>query len=138
MMKRVSCVALAAALLPIIPAFAQAPKGAAASAAVQKEFSGFITKFRAALKANDAAAVAGLAKLPFQNDSAIADAAQFRARIYRPDFTAKTRTCLQREKPIYDRDGDGNDSYSIGCGEHIFVFTRTPTGFLVTDIAMND
>jgi len=138
MMKLASCIVLAAALMSIIPAFAQAPKSTAASAAVQKEFSSFITRFRAALKANDAAAVAGLAKLPFQNDSAIADAAQFRAKIYRPDFTAKTRACLQREKPVYDRDGDGNDSYSVGCGEQIFVFTRTPAGFLLSDIAMND
>ncbi|MGJ4854881.1 hypothetical protein ACN6KF_000817 [Labrys sp. La1] len=138
MMKLVSCVALAAALLSIIPASAQEPKSAAASAAAQKEFNGFIAKFRAALKANDAAAIAGMAKLPFQNDAAIADAAQFRAKVYKPDFTAKTRACLQREKPVHDRDGDGNHTFSIGCGDNIFVFTRTAAGFLLTDIAMND
>jgi len=34
------------------PAFAQAPKKAVASPALQKEFDGFIEKFRAALKSN--------------------------------------------------------------------------------------
>ena len=37
--------------------FAQAPKKAVASPALQKEFDGFIGKFRAALKVNDSAAV---------------------------------------------------------------------------------
>ena len=138
MMRLTSCLALAATLLSIAPASADTVKKPAQAAAAQRDFNGFIAKFRAALKSNDAVAVAGLAKLPFQNDSAIADAAQFRAKIYQPDFTAKTRACLQREKPVYDRDGEGNDTFSIGCGEQIFVFTRTPKGFLLTDIAMND
>ena len=44
-------------------ALAQAPKKAVASPALQKEFDGFIAKFRAALKANDSAAVAGMTRL---------------------------------------------------------------------------
>ena len=128
---------LAAALVQLAPAFAQAPKKVA-SPALQKEFAGFMEKFRAALKANDSAAVAGMTRLPFMNDGSTRDAAQFREKIYKTFFTAKNRACIQGGKAIYDRDGNNNDYYSIFCGQHIFVFTKTPAGFLLTDIGMND
>jgi hypothetical protein len=67
--------------------------------------AGAITKFRAALKANDSAAVAGVTRLPYMNDSSIRDAAQFREKVYKLDFTAKNRACIQRGKAVYDRDG---------------------------------
>ena len=51
-MKTMSGIALAATLALLAPAFAQAPKKAVASPALQKEFDGFIEKFRAALKSN--------------------------------------------------------------------------------------
>jgi hypothetical protein len=129
---------LAAALVTLAPAAAQAAKNAVASPAVQKEFDGFIEKFRAALKANDSAAVAGMTRLPFMNDSAVRDAAQFRAKTYPTTFTAKNRACIQRGKAFYDRDQENNDYYSIFCGELIFVFTKTPAGFLFTDVGVND
>ena len=83
-MKFLSRIVLAAALVHLAPAFAQAPKKAVASPALRKEFDGFIAKFRAALKANDSAAVAGMTRLPFMNDSSIGDAAQFREKVYKP------------------------------------------------------
>jgi hypothetical protein len=129
---------LAAALVNLAPAFAQAPKKAVASPALQKEFDDFIEKFRAALKANDSAAVAGMTRLPFMNDSAIRDVAQFRAKTYPASFTAKNRTCIQRGKAVYDRDQENNDTYCVFCGELIFVFTRTPAGFLFTEVGAND
>jgi len=138
-MKLLLKIALAAALVNVAPAIAApAPKTAVASPEVKKEFEGFIAKFRAAVKANDSTVVAGLTQLPFMKDTAIGDAAQFRDKIYKDSFTAKTRACLQRSKAIFDRDGYKNDYYSIFCGEDIFVFTRTPAGFLFTDISVND
>ncbi len=129
---------LATALVSLAPAVAQAAKKAVASPALQKEFDGFIEKFRAALQANDPAAVAAMTRLPFMNDSAIRDAAQFRAKTYRTSFTAKNRACIQRSKAVYDRDQENNENYFIFCGEVIFGFTKTPTGFLFTDIGAND
>ena len=126
------------ALVNLAPAVAQAPKQAVASPALQKEFDGFIEKFRAALKANDSAAVASMTKLPFMNDKAIRDAAQFRAKTYPTSFTAKNRACIQRGKAVYDRDQENNDNYFVFCGDTIFVFTKTPAGFLFTDIGAND
>ena len=128
---------LATALVNLAPAVAQA-KNAVASPALQKEFDGFIEKFRAALKANDSAAVAAMTRLPFMNESGIHDAAQFRAKTYTTFFTAKNRACIQRGKAVYDRDQEKNDNYLVFCGESIFVFTKTPAGFLFTDISVND
>jgi hypothetical protein len=138
-MKFWSRIVLAAALLPLAPAFAQTPKNAPKNAppALQKDFDGFIAKFRTALTANDSAAVAGMTRLPFMNEASISDAAQFREKIYKSDFTAKNRACLQRGKAVYDR-GENNDNFFIFCGEQIFVFTNTPAGFLFTDIGAND
>ena len=79
-----------------------------------------------------------MTRLPFMNDSSTRDAAQFREKIYKTHFTAKTRACIQRGKAIYDRDADNNGYYSIFCGEDIFVFSKTPEGFLFTDISVND
>jgi hypothetical protein len=135
-------IVLAAALVQLAPAFAQmskdAPKKAVAPPALQKEFDGFIAKFRVALKANDSAAVAGMSRLPFMKEASISDAAQFREKIYKPDLTAKNRACIQRGKAVYDRDGENNDNFFIFCGQKIFVFTNTPAGFLFTEIGAND
>lgn len=126
------------ALSHVAPAAAEAPKDAVASPALQKEFAGFIAKFRAALKANDSAAVAGMTRLPFDNDDAYRDAARFRAKAYPRYFTARNRACILGGRAVYNRDGDGNDAYFIFCGQQIFVFTRTPAGFLFTDVSVND
>lgn len=136
-MKVLSRTALAATLALLIPAFAEA-KQMAAPAAVQKEFDGFIAKFRAALKTNDSATVASMTRLPFEHDGSVRDAAQFRAVTYPGLFTAKNRTCIQQGKAVYDRDGEKNDSYFIFCGKLIFVFTKTPTGFLFVEVGFND
>ena len=93
----------------LAPLGAQAPKKDVASPALQKEFDGFIGKFRAALKANDSAAVAGMTRLPFMQDASTRDAAQFRDKVYKRDFTAKKRACIQRAKAVYARDGENND-----------------------------
>jgi hypothetical protein len=137
-MKTLSKLLLAAFLVQLAPALAQAPKKAVAIPALQKEFDGFIDKFRAALKANDSAAVAGMTRLPFEADRSIRDAAQFRAKNYPSTFTAKNRTCIQRGKAVYDRDGENNENYFIFCGDQIFIFTRTPAGFLFTEVGVND
>lgn len=67
-----------------------------------------------------------------------ADAAQFRARVNPEVLPVKDRACIRRTKAIYDRDQENNDNYFVFCGEHIFTFTRTPAGFLFTDVRMND
>jgi len=101
-MKFLLRIVLAAALVPLAPAFAQAPKNAPKNAppALQKEFDGFIAKFRTALTANDSAAVAGMTRLPFMTRRLLVTPHQFREKIYKPDFTARNRACIQRGKAV--------------------------------------
>jgi len=106
--------------------------------ALQAEFTAFMVKFNAAVKANDALAVASLTKLPFMADPAIATAAQFRATVYKDSFSKKARACIQRGPAVYERDQEQNENFFIFCGDTIFVFTRTPSGFLLTDVGAND
>ena len=138
---------IAAALLNLSPALvapahaapqAATPKQAVASPDVQKEFASFIASFRAALKSNDAKAVASLTKMPFLSHTDMYDAVAFKNKVYKKEFTAKIRTCIERSKALYDRAPDKSESYSIFCGEEIFTFTRTPEGFLLTEIGVND
>ncbi|HWK00117.1 MAG TPA: hypothetical protein VNR41_05355 [Xanthobacteraceae bacterium] len=79
-----------------------------------------------------------MTKLPFMGDKNYSDAAQFRAKGYAEFLPAKDRACIQRKKAVYERDQENNDNYFIFCGEQIFTFTRTPAGFLFTDIGVND
>jgi len=125
-------------LLAPASALAQASKNPTPPRETQAAFDGFIAKFRTALKANDSAAIAGMTKLPFMGDKANSGAAQFRAKAYPQFLTAKNRACLQKKKAAYDRNGEGNDSFFIFCGESIFTFTKTPSGFLFTDVDAND
>ncbi len=113
-------------------------KPAAPGAALQAEYDQFIGKFRAALKANDAAAVTAMTRLPFYYDDANRDGAYFRAKAYPFYFNAKNRACIQRGKGVYDRDGEKNDNFCIFCGQQIFIFTKTPSGFLFTEVGVND
>lgn len=141
-MKALFRIALTIALVSSAPVFAQTPNPQApdtdvASPALQKEFEAFIAKFRAALKANDASAVAEMTKFPFGADPSV-DAALFRAKTYRSIFNAKIRTCIQRGKGVYSRDDYKNESYFIFCDDDIFVFTKTPAGVLFTEVGVND
>lgn len=123
------------ALLQGAPVLAGASK--MAPPAVQAEFAGFRSKFSAALKADDAEAVAGMTRLPFMGEADVSNAAQFRAKTYKDDFSPKVRACLQRSAAIYDR-VENNDTFAIFCDDTIFTFTKTPAGFLLTDIGPND
>ncbi|WP_319798867.1 hypothetical protein [Nitrobacter sp.] len=116
--------------------------GPVASTTVQQEFDAFLAKFRAALTANDAAAVAGMTQLPFMpyldGGGGGSDVAEFRAKSYPRFFTAKTRRCLARTNALYDRGRDGGESFVIFCGNLGFYFQKTQKGFLFTEIGPDD
>jgi alpha-ketoglutarate-dependent taurine dioxygenase len=97
--------------------------------ALQAEFRTFVAGFRQALRANDASAVAALTRLPMHYDDAWRDRAYFESRIYRPMFTQRNRTCLQTARPVYDKDGEGNESFFLFCSGTIFIFTKKADGF---------
>jgi len=107
------------------------------SAEAQKEYDQFIPKFRAALKANNSAAVAELTKFPFQGDKA-QDAQLFQKKTYGELFPAKVRNCIARGKATYDRSPNGEENFIIFCNETLFMFTRTPDGIRFADVSPND
>ena len=92
--------------------------------AIQAEFNTFIAKFRAAVKANDGAAVASMTRLPFLHMSDQYDEPAFRKQVYPKLFTSRIRSCLQREKGVYALDGEGNHSYSLFCDHTIFLMAK--------------
>ncbi|MGL4437886.1 MAG: hypothetical protein ACRCUE_01305 [Bosea sp. (in: a-proteobacteria)] len=95
---------------------------------IQKEYDLFIATFRAALKANDGDAVTALTKFPFHWNE-MRDAAYFRKNLYSKIFTPKIRTCLARGKGYYADNRQGEQNFTLICGESMFLFTRTPDGF---------
>jgi hypothetical protein len=116
------------------PAQAQSAK---VPADLQKDYDAFIARFRVALKANDAGAVTEMTKLPFYWGE-MRDAAYFRKNLYARIFTAKTRNCLARGKGAYDRAPNGEDNFTLFCGENLFLFTKTPAGFRFAEGGVND
>jgi hypothetical protein len=136
-MKMLSRTLMAVLFFQLAPACAQA-QNSLVPAGLRQEFDSFLAKFREALKANDAVAVAGMTRLPFMGDPASGDTVKFSSKIYPGLFSTKVRRCLARSKPAYDRDQQGNDNFHIVCGEEIFYFTKSPQGFLFAEVGMND
>src|SRR5688500_17989975 len=92
---------------------AQAP-----SFAADKDFDAFWVKFKAALKADDKNAVAGMTKLPYMLENKNLNKQQFIQK-YIVLFPASTKKCLQKEKPQAD-----GKIYMVFCGEEIFIFEK--------------
>jgi hypothetical protein len=108
-----------------------------APADVQKRYDQFITEFRAALKANNAAAVASMTAFPlFWID--LREEASFQKQVYPKLFTRKVRDCIGRGRSVYQRDGQGKDSFSIFCGDQIFSFAAQGNGFRFNSVDLND
>jgi hypothetical protein len=95
---------------------------------IQRDYDQFIVKFRVALKANDAAAVTEMTKFPFYWDQ-MRDAVYFRQNLYGKIFTTRIRNCLARARGVYARAPNGEENFTLFCGEDLFLFTRTPAGF---------
>ncbi|PTM61629.1 hypothetical protein [Phreatobacter oligotrophus] len=134
--------AFAAACGIVLAAFsaagAQAQRAPAAPPAIAAEFRQFIGSFRQAVQANDRSAVTALTRLPMLHASDLHDRAAFEGRVYRQIFTARNRSCLQTARPVYDRSGDGTESYTILCGDMFFLFTKKEDGFRFAETGEND
>jgi hypothetical protein len=134
--------AFAAAFGLVLAAFsagaAVAQQQPAAPPAVAAEFRQFLVSFRQAVQANDRAAVTSLTRLPMLHTSDLHDRAAFEGRVYRQIFTTRNRTCLRTARPVYDRSGDGTDSFMIFCGDMYFLFTKKTDGFRFAETGVND
>jgi hypothetical protein len=127
-MKRFRLVILLLGAIIVGMSASIAPAQDKAPPLVQKEYELFIATFRAALKADDREAVTALTKFPFHWNE-MRDAAYFRNNLYSKIFTPKIRTCLARGKGYYADNRQGEQNFTLICGQSMFLFTRTPDGF---------
>ena len=109
-----------------------APAGSAEIKPEARSFAEFWTQFKAAVVKGDKAVIAGMTKFPF------ADKLQTKADFVKQCdelFSAKVRRCFRNAKPVK---ADNRDSYSVFCGETIFVFEKGKDGYQFTDLGVND
>jgi hypothetical protein len=110
---------------------ALAPAGSAEIKAEGRSFAAFWIQFQAAVVKGDKEAIARMTKLPFYGKMAKADFMKECDGL----FPAEVRRCFRNAKPVKE---DKRDSYSVFCGETIFVFEKGKAGYQFTDVGVND
>ena len=108
-----------------------APAGSAEVKAEAHSFAAFWVQFKAAVVKGDKEAIAGMTRLPFYGKMAKAAFMKECDEL----FTAEVRRCFRKAKPVKE---DRRDSYSVFCGETIFVFEKGKDGYQFTDVGVND
>lgn len=91
-------------------------------------FAADFERFRAAIRANDAEAVAGLTVLPFPYDGQSRDRAGFIAQVYPALFDAEVRECIAEAEPAQEE-----SRFVVYCGTYIFYFGKTAGGYRLLD-----
>jgi hypothetical protein len=104
----------------------------AALGAESKPYEGFWKQFQAAVVAGDRQAVATQTKLPFLLEGKNLDRAAFVAK-FDQLFSPKMKGCFAKAKPMPSEAG-----FDIFCGEQIFLFEKTKTGYRFAEIGVND
>jgi hypothetical protein len=110
---------------------ALAPAGSAEIKAEGRSFAAFWIQFQAAVVKGDKEAIAGMTRLPFYGKMAKADFMKECDEL----FPAEVRRCFRNAKPVKD---DNGDSYSVFCGETIFIFEKANGEYKFTDLGVND
>ena len=94
-------------------------------------FAAFWSQFKAALVKNDKEAVASMTKFPFYWGEQLTRGEFIKK--YIEIFDRKVQRCFAKAKPIKDR-----DSYSVFCGESIYVFEKVEGKYRFTAVGAND
>jgi hypothetical protein len=95
---------------------------AGAAARDDPDFAAFLQRFRAALRAGDAAAVANLTRLPFLFEGRPRDREAF-IRIVPTLFGGATTDCLLHARPVAEA-----QARAFFCPPYAFYFRRGPGG----------
>jgi hypothetical protein len=102
-------------------------------------FSAFWTKFKAAVAKDDKEAVASMTKLPYPywtgREMKNLDKAAF-IKIYPRIFTRSVKRCFTKAKPV--REEVDPNSYSVFCGNEIYVFTLVDGTFKFIEVGADD
>lgn len=107
-----------------------APASQGQTAPSNESFAQFWTRFKAALAKDDQQTVAALAKFRIDDSTYLTDK-DFLAKWY--GELKRKRRCLARAKPVKEQ-----ASYSVFCGEQIFLFERIEGAWKFTGIGAND
>lgn len=116
------------ATLLLLPA-APATRGHAAQS--EESFAHFWTRFKAALAKGDQQAVASMTRFR-TGDATYMTNKEFLAKWY-GELRRERRRCFARAKPVRDQ-----ESYSVFCGERIFLFERVEGAWKFTEIGVDD
>lgn len=103
------------------------------AAAEARSFAEFWVQFKAAVAEGDKEAIAEMTKFPFPYGKPLSKADFIKQ--CGELFDQRTRRCFSKAKPVKEED---RDSYSVFCGEEIFVFEKVNGEYRFTDIGMND
>jgi hypothetical protein len=105
-----------------------------------QSFSSFWAQFKAAVAKNDKEAVATMTKFPVDIGGQVTRAAFIKK--YPEIFNQKVRRCFAKEKPVRDnqvpQSQQGGGSYSLFCGNDIFLFERVDGKYKFTGRGVND
>ena len=116
----------------LIVLLALQPAGKAEVKPQAGSFAEFWTQFQGAVLKGDKEAIAGMTKFPFGGDQLTK--VNFVKKCGEM-FSAKVRRCFRDAKPVKE---DKRESYSVFCGESIFVFEKGKNGYQFTDLGVND
>ena len=99
-----------------------------------KSFAPFWAQFKTAVANKNKEAIATMTKFPFVNGGGTATKADF-IKQYNAIFSADVQRCFRNAKPVK---ADDRESYSVFCGQTIFVFEKGKDGYQFTDVGEND
>ena len=99
-----------------------------------KSFAPFWAQFKTAVANRNREAIAAMTKFPFNYYAKQLTKADF---IKECDaiFSPKVQRCFRDAKPVK---ADDRESYSVFCGQTIFVFEKGNGGYEFTDMGEND
>jgi hypothetical protein len=100
----------------------------------EDSFAPFWAQFKTAVANKNKEAIAAMTKFPFEHLSDSLTKADFMKKCD-SIFSAKVQRCFRNAKPVK---ADDRDSYSVFCGQTIFVFEKGNGGYQFTDVGEND
>jgi hypothetical protein len=100
------------------------------------DFASFWKAFAAAAAKDDQAGLASMTALGPGLDPNITPMTF--AKFHAAHLNPAARRCLAKGKPVRDVGGDGVVTYEVFCGEVIYGFSRTASGWKLTDLGAND
>ena len=131
MAKKAMKLLLATALALVV---AITPIKGAGSKEDAKSFAPFWAQFKTAVASQNKESIVAMTKFPFVYGGSSMTKSDFMKKCD-AIFSVKVQRCFRDAKPVKH---DDRDSYSVFCGQTIFVFEKGSGGYQFTDVGEND